>query len=81
MASACMHAVPLYSRQSWCVNARRYFIVQDGSLDVAAMRVAAAALLGEHDFRHFCKARPTRKPCVVAPSYFQRCLRAAFIMC
>lgn len=33
----------------------RYFIVQDGSLDVASMRAAAAMLLGEHDFRHFCK--------------------------
>jgi tRNA pseudouridine(38-40) synthase len=34
----------------------KYFIVQDGSLDVAAMRAAAQHLLGEHDFRHFCKA-------------------------
>ena len=32
-------------------------MVQDGGLDVAAMRAAAAELLGEHDFRHFCKAR------------------------
>ena len=37
-------------------------MVQDGSLDVAAMRAAAAALLGEHDFRHFCKARTTGRP-------------------
>lgn len=34
----------------------KYFIVQDGSLDVAAMQQAAQALLGEHDFRNFCKA-------------------------
>ena len=30
--------------------------MQEGSLDVEAMRTAAQALLGEHDFRHFCKA-------------------------
>jgi len=34
----------------------KYFIVQDGSLDLPAMRQAAQHLLGEHDFRHFCKA-------------------------
>lgn len=34
----------------------KYFIVQDGALDVAAMRAAAQHLLGEHDFRNFCKA-------------------------
>jgi hypothetical protein len=27
------------------------------ALDVAAMREAAAAFVGEHDFRHFCKVR------------------------
>ena len=30
--------------------------MQEGSLDVEAMRQAAQHLLGEHDFRHFCKA-------------------------
>jgi hypothetical protein len=30
--------------------------VQDGSLDLAAMREAAGALVGEHDFRNFCRA-------------------------
>ncbi|KAK9824843.1 hypothetical protein WJX81_005826 [Elliptochloris bilobata] len=49
----------------------RYFIVQDGSLDVAAMRAAAAALLGEHDFRHFCKV-DVSKPA----SYRRRILEA-----
>ncbi|KIZ05800.1 hypothetical protein MNEG_2154 [Monoraphidium neglectum] len=34
----------------------KYFIVQDGSLDLAAMREAAGALVGEHDFRNFCRA-------------------------
>lgn len=33
----------------------KYFLVDDGALDVAAMRAAAALLLGEHDFRNFCK--------------------------
>ncbi|KAI8473916.1 MAG: pseudouridine synthase [Monoraphidium minutum] len=39
-------------------NARwyKYFVVQDGGLDLGAMREAAAALVGEHDFRNFCKA-------------------------
>lgn len=34
----------------------KYYIVQEGSLDVEAMQQAAQHLLGEHDFRHFCKA-------------------------
>lgn len=34
----------------------KYFIVQDGTLNIGAMRAAAANLLGEHDFRNFCKA-------------------------
>lgn len=34
----------------------KYFIVQDGSLDISAMREAAGHLVGEHDFRNFCKA-------------------------
>ena len=44
-------------------------MIQDGSLDVAAMRAAAAALLGEHDFRHFCKARGTGRPSGAASYY------------
>jgi hypothetical protein len=31
-------------------------MVQDGSLDLAAMQEAAQHLVGEHDFRNFCKA-------------------------
>ena len=58
------------------LSARRYFMVQDGSLDVAAMRTAAAALLGEHDFRHFCKARNAGRPLGGLPSYAWCCLRA-----
>ena len=33
----------------------KYFIVDDAKLDVDAMRTAASHLLGEHDFRNFCK--------------------------
>jgi tRNA pseudouridine38/39 synthase len=33
----------------------KYFIVQDGGLDLLAMQQAADYLVGEHDFRHFCK--------------------------
>jgi len=29
--------------------------VQDGTLDIAAMQRAAEQLVGEHDFRNFCK--------------------------
>eukprot|EP00884_Botryococcus_braunii_P012692 jgi/Botrbrau1/21423/Bobra.0216s0038.1 len=33
----------------------KYFFVQDGSLDVAAMNEAAQKLVGLHDFRNLCK--------------------------
>ena len=33
----------------------KYHIVQDGSLDMESMQAAAHYLLGEHDFRNFCK--------------------------
>lgn len=33
----------------------KYFIVDDGKLDVEKMHEAASHLLGEHDFRNFCK--------------------------
>jgi tRNA U38,U39,U40 pseudouridine synthase TruA len=29
--------------------------VQDGGLDLELMRAAAAQLVGDHDFRNFCK--------------------------
>jgi tRNA pseudouridine38/39 synthase len=34
----------------------KYFIVEDGGLDLAAMQAAAQHLVGEHDYRNFCKA-------------------------
>jgi tRNA pseudouridine38/39 synthase len=34
----------------------KYFIVQDGTLDMEAMEKAAQYLVGTHDFRNFCKA-------------------------
>lgn len=36
-------------------RAYKYYWVEDGSLDIAAMRAAASHLLGTHDFRHVCK--------------------------
>ncbi|KAK9829892.1 hypothetical protein WJX72_008507 [[Myrmecia] bisecta] len=33
----------------------KYFVVQHGQLDIAAMQRAADYMKGEHDFRHFCK--------------------------
>jgi tRNA pseudouridine38/39 synthase len=44
----------------------KYFIVDDGKLDVEKMRQGAQILLGEHDFRNFCK------PDVVAVKSFVR---------
>ena len=37
-----------------CVFARRYAAVMPEQLDLAAMQLAAAELLGEHDFAAFC---------------------------
>ncbi|MEW5315549.1 MAG: hypothetical protein WDW38_006970 [Sanguina aurantia] len=37
----------------------KYFIVQDGSLDLSLMREAASLLIGSHDYRNFCKADVT----------------------
>jgi hypothetical protein len=34
----------------------KYYLLQDGSLDLGAMRSAAVHLVGVHDFRNFCKA-------------------------
>ncbi|PRP82708.1 phosphoenolpyruvate carboxykinase [Planoprotostelium fungivorum] len=36
-------------------RAYKYFFVQNGEYDIEAMREAAKSLLGEHDFRNFCK--------------------------
>ena len=33
----------------------KYFIVQRGDLDLAAMQEAAGYFAGDHDFRNFCK--------------------------
>ena len=33
----------------------KYYIVQHGELDIAAMQQAAAHFVGTHDFRSFCK--------------------------
>ncbi len=33
----------------------KYFIVQRGDLDLAAMQEAAGHFVGDHDFRNFCK--------------------------
>jgi tRNA pseudouridine38/39 synthase len=44
----------------------KYFIIADAGLDVGRMRAAAAHLVGEHDFRNFCK------PDVAAVRSFRR---------
>ena len=36
-------------------RAYKYYWVEDGDLDIRAMRAAASHLLGTHDFRHVCK--------------------------
>jgi tRNA pseudouridine38/39 synthase len=44
----------------------KYFIIDDGKLNIEKMRQGAEILLGEHDFRNFCK------PDVVAVKSFKR---------
>jgi len=44
----------------------KYFIIDDGKLNIEKMRQGAEILLGEHDFRNFCK------PDVVAVKSFVR---------
>ena len=36
----------------------KYFFVQRGGLDVAAMQSAARLFIGEHDFQNFCRVDP-----------------------
>lgn len=48
----------------------KYFIVQDGSLNLDAMREAAQHLVGEHDFRNFCKADVLQVRQVPPPLFF-----------
>lgn len=52
----CSCALLLAHRFSCSGREYKYFFVQDGTLNVAAMQEAAAHLVGLHDFRHFCKA-------------------------
>ena len=44
-----------HCRFSAQVREYKYYIVQHGELDTAAMQQAAAHFVGEHDFRSFCK--------------------------
>jgi tRNA pseudouridine38-40 synthase len=44
---------PMLSRQAWCVT---------GPLDLRAMVSAADAVVGEHDFRAFCRRAPGSAP-------------------
>lgn len=66
----CDVPAPDFSARFSCSSREyKYFIVQDGSLDLPAMRQAAQHLLGEHDFRHFCKAD------VLQVQNFMRCVQ------
>ena len=40
----------------------KYFLLLDGSEDIDAMRAGAAAFVGEHDFRNFCKVATPSTP-------------------
>ena len=74
----CLGAMPLRSRlqgsgftvRSMCTGT---FMIQDGSLDVAAMRAAAAALLGEHDFRPLLQGARHGQALFAALCCFWRC--------
>ncbi|KAK9792249.1 hypothetical protein WJX73_006843 [Symbiochloris irregularis] len=48
----------------------KYHIVQDGSLNVSAMREAAQHLLGDNDFRSFCKE-------LIRAAHFWQCVSVA----
>lgn len=54
MMKARLSSPVLLCRFSTLHREYRYFIAQRG-LDLTAMRVAAAHLVGPHDFRNFCK--------------------------
>lgn len=41
----------------------KYWFVQDGCLNAEAMRAAVASLVGDHDFRNFCKVATLHVPC------------------
>ena len=45
----------MFARFSAVHREYKYFIVQRGGLNVAAMREAAGDFVGDHDFRNFCK--------------------------
>ena len=47
-----------------CVFQRRFVTVLPDSLDISAMKAAAAYLLGEHDFSAFCAAKSKKKSTV-----------------
>ena len=47
-----------------CVFDRRYMTVLEESLDLNAMKQAAKALLGQHDFACFCTRAPKKKSTV-----------------
>jgi tRNA pseudouridine38-40 synthase len=40
-----------------CVFERKYVLIEPGELDVDAMRAAAAAMVGTHDYISFCSAK------------------------
>ncbi|MSR45968.1 MAG: tRNA pseudouridine(38-40) synthase TruA [Planctomycetes bacterium] len=43
---------------------RHHFVLAGAALDIAAMRTAAASLVGEHDFTSFARAEATRRGAV-----------------
>jgi tRNA pseudouridine38/39 synthase len=57
------------ARFSACHREYKYFLVDDGTLNLDAMRAAAAHFVGEHDFRNLCK------PDVTAVKTFVRIIR------
>lgn len=54
------------ARFSACYREYKYFVVTNDDFDIDRMRVAGGLLVGEHDFRNFCK------PDVVAVKSFVR---------
>ena len=63
--TGCRAAAPGFNARFGCrLRHYKYFFVDDGSLDLAAMRVAAKEFEGAHDFQNFCKNDPNVKTTV-----------------
>ena len=50
--------INIYSFRYDCVYREYYYFFMRNTLDIEKMKVAAIKMVGEHDFRNFCKLNP-----------------------